>query len=478
MLVQRLTSTGAYGLDAVLDGGFPEGSLIVLAGHPGTGKTVFSAQFLYRGAVDHGERGLYVSFCEGREAFIENMRGFGFDFEGLERRGLFRFLDMVTVKEQAVPSLIEMVVGEAEGFHAKRLVLDSFSALAQAFKEPYDVRIVVHTVLSKLIRSMGCTTIMIEEMPYGSSRIGFGMEEFVADGVIWLKTSELGGYRLRELEVIKLRGAKLKEPRLIFTLQDGFEAFAPIKFKLPEKPQRFKPIPDPPDKYSTGSKTLDEALGGGLPKGSLMMLEIDEKITTQNYHLLLSPIISNFACQGRGVFIVPSSGVDTGKIRSQANIYGATEGQWKENLKIVMPERLLSIESSPNVITVKGEDWAEDLTMAVDAGRKMMAKTGQPVLWVIGADTLISLYGEKECEEILNLAATLARIENAAVIVIVKAGYRDLAVRLSAVADVYLRITRKRGTTLIYGVKPRTGLYAVKLDTSMGYPLPELKPIL
>ncbi|MGQ9543541.1 MAG: RAD55 family ATPase [Candidatus Bathyarchaeia archaeon] len=62
-------SSGIDGLDAVTGGGFPKGSLILLAGNPGTGKTVFSAQFLVRGA-EAGEPSVYISLAEDRGLFI------------------------------------------------------------------------------------------------------------------------------------------------------------------------------------------------------------------------------------------------------------------------------------------------------------------------------------------------------------------------------------------------------------------------
>jgi hypothetical protein len=43
--------------------------------------------------------------------------------------------------------------------------------------------------------------------------------------------------------------------------------------------------------------------------------------------------------------------------------------------------------------------------------------------------------------------------------------------------DVYLKLTREHGALLIYGVKPRTGLYALDVDASKGYPMPSLTPI-
>jgi len=465
-------------LDIILDGGFPRNSLILLAGNPGTGKTVFSAQFLYRGAVDYDENSVYVSFAENRETFFENMKAFGFDFESLEKKGKFSYLDLLTVKERAVPTILNLIIKETRKVKARRLVVDSYSALAQSFQEPIDVRIIVHTVLGKIVRDMGCTTLLIEEVPIGRTEIGFGIEEFVADGVIRLRTSELEGRLFRDLELLKLRGARLKERKLAFTLEGGFKVFPPFKPKPIKRPKRFQPIPDPPGMYSTGIKALDKALGGGLPKGFVMLLELDEKISTLIYHLFIAPMASNFVLQGRGVIDIPSSGVDPALFHKYIGVYGGTEEEWRRYARIISVRSLKPPEDFPNVIVVKGEDWREDLDKVLEASKQLTAETGQPNLSIVGVDTLITLYGEKHCEEILNLSATDARRAGAPLIAIVKAGFRKLAVKLSPIADIYLRLTMKHGCPLLYGVKPRTCLYAVEMDVSKGYPQPKLTPIL
>jgi len=477
-LAGRFISSGVEGLDVVLGGGFPRNSLIILGGNPGTGKTVFSAQFLYHGAINCNENGVYVSFAENRETFIENMKDFGFDFERLEKEGKFRYLDLLTVKENAVSLILNMIVEEASRIKARRLVVDSYSALSQAFKELVEVRIVVHTVLGKIVGGMGCTTLLIDEVPIGRSKIGFGIEEFVADGVVRLRATELEGYRFREIELIKLRGVRVKEHKLAFTLEGGFKVFPPFKPMSAEKPKRFQPVPDPPGKYSTGSTSFDEALDGGLPKGSVTLLELDEKISTLMYHLLVAPTAANFVLQGRGVFVVPSSGVDPTLFRRYIGVYGGTEDEWTCYTKIIVGGSIKPPEVAPNIIHVKGEDWKEDMGKVLEASEELAAKTGQPSLSIMGVDTLTTLYGENRCEEILNLTAAEARRTGAAVIVIVKAGLRDLAVRLSSTADLYLRLKREHGCLLLYGVKPRTGLYAVETDTSKGYPVPKLTTIL
>ncbi|MEM0313950.1 MAG: ATPase domain-containing protein, partial [Candidatus Bathyarchaeia archaeon] len=118
----EMISTGVEDLDTVLGGGFPKDSLIILAGNAGTGKTIFSAQFIYRGAVNFGENGVYASFSENRETFMINMKSFGFDFEGLEKDGRFSFLDLLTVKESAVSAVLDLIISEVERIKAKRLV--------------------------------------------------------------------------------------------------------------------------------------------------------------------------------------------------------------------------------------------------------------------------------------------------------------------------------------------------------------------
>jgi len=133
------------------------------------------------------ENGVYVSFAERREFFFDNMKRFGLDFEVLESQGKFKFLDMMTISEGAVSSTLDIVLREVLEIDAKRLVIDSFSALAQAFKRKIDARIILH-MLDKLMRQTGCTTLLLAELPTGSKTLGLGFEEFVADGIILFET--------------------------------------------------------------------------------------------------------------------------------------------------------------------------------------------------------------------------------------------------------------------------------------------------
>lgn len=197
--------TGIAGLDEMIEGGFPRGSLILLAGSPGSGKTIASAHFLYHGAKNLNENGVYLSFAERREFFIDNMQKFGFDFETLEKDGKFKFLDLLTTREDTVSSTIGLLSREVLELNAKRLVVDSFTAMAQAFYKRIDARIILH-MIEKLMGKSDCTTLLLVELPTGTKTIGLGFEEFVADGVIMFETiDEQEGIRKRAV-VRKMRG--------------------------------------------------------------------------------------------------------------------------------------------------------------------------------------------------------------------------------------------------------------------------------
>ena len=197
--------TGINGLDDMIEGGFPKGSLVLLAGSPGSGKTIASAHFLYHGSKNLNENGIYLSFAERREFFIENMRKIGMDFETLESQGKFKFLDLLTTREDTVSSTIGMLSREVLELDAKRLVVDSFTAMAQAFNRRIDARIILH-MIEKLMSKSGCTTLLLVELPTGTKTIGLGFEEFVADGVVLFETvDEREGIRKRAV-IRKMRG--------------------------------------------------------------------------------------------------------------------------------------------------------------------------------------------------------------------------------------------------------------------------------
>ncbi|RLI05416.1 hypothetical protein DRO26_02245, partial [Candidatus Bathyarchaeota archaeon] len=458
-------------------GVFPRRILILVAGNPGTGKTIFSACFLYHSAVNCGENGVYVSFTESSEFFYRNMKNLGLDFKKLEEEKKFKYLDLSTVREDGLSSLLSRILEEVFWLNAKRLVVDSLSAIVQAFEKPIDVRVTLHTILSKIIHQAKCTTLLIVEIPFGEERTSFGVEEFMADGVIVLKAGELYGRMYRSMEIRKIRGTPLPERTLTFTLSGGFKAFPPFKPEPIKHRERFKPIPDLPERFSTGSPDLDNLIGGGFRKGSLVLLEVDKHVSTLQYHLVLSPTPWNFLASGRAVMIVPSVGVDYTIVRERVMEAGLTETELNKLLKIFIPTSF-DPPKKPYIVTFGGKDIEEDYQKYIQIEEELMSKNGQPILRIIGVDLLVTYYGKEAAAKIWSFDATRIREKGNLGIVIFKPGYTSSSKMLSSVADVHLKLTRKRGALIFYGIKPRTNLHIVEMDVSSGVPLPKLTPIM
>jgi circadian clock protein KaiC len=201
------TATGTPGLDTITSGGFPKNKLILLAGGPGAGKTIMAAQFLYAGATKYGEKGVYVSFAETAEAFKEEMKLLGMDFEELEKKGLVKVIDLITTAKPALDSNLTAIVENVETLKAERLVIDSFAAMTTAVRERIEVRVIAH-LLQKFLLKLGCTTILITEIPWSRTVIGAGVEEFISDGVIIIEPFIENNELRRRLMVIKMRGSK------------------------------------------------------------------------------------------------------------------------------------------------------------------------------------------------------------------------------------------------------------------------------
>ena len=77
--------TYILGFDELIEDGFPQESMILLAGNLGSGKSIFASQFLYEGATRESEKGVYVSFSETRVSLLRNLLRFGWNFETIER---------------------------------------------------------------------------------------------------------------------------------------------------------------------------------------------------------------------------------------------------------------------------------------------------------------------------------------------------------------------------------------------------------
>jgi circadian clock protein KaiC len=253
-------STGVPGLDSLIKGGIPKGNTAMIVGNPGTGKTILCSHFVYEGLTTKDENALYISFSESKTQFYANTERFGMDFEKFERQNKFTFLGLASFTKDGIQDTLEEILATIRNTKAKRVVLDSFSAISLAFEDKSEARTTVQVLLGKIMRSEEVTTVLIIEIPYGSNNIGSGIEESVADGIIQLEQVEDNASPII-LRILKMRCTAInREPHICTIGKNGMKLYPKQRLRLTYRAVE--------ERITSGIPGFDERIGNGLIRGT------------------------------------------------------------------------------------------------------------------------------------------------------------------------------------------------------------------
>ncbi|MCG3217150.1 MAG: AAA family ATPase, partial [Candidatus Heimdallarchaeota archaeon] len=181
---KQKTEIGIKGLDAILKGGVPKGSSILLSGVAGTGKTTLGIQFICKG-TERNEKGLFISTEEDSDRIKEIALGYGCNFDKLEKEKMIKII-YFPQDEMNVNRNLDDIKNTMDKFQPDRVVMDSFSVFLHKVKETSSQRIKAFE-LSSIVKNYGSTSLYISDIQAGENTISrFGVEETVMDGVIVL----------------------------------------------------------------------------------------------------------------------------------------------------------------------------------------------------------------------------------------------------------------------------------------------------
>jgi KaiC/GvpD/RAD55 family RecA-like ATPase len=218
--ILSVVKSGIEGLDSLFaDGGLPEGNAILVLGGPGAGKTIFGMQYLYEGATQYDENGIFVSLLEHPEKIRKHTLKFGWDMETLGEKGKLTLIDAVTqrvTKPEMDASILKrgldmthllgIIKQTVKKTKTKRVVVDAISALALSLSDVFEVRTEMLR-LSLGLAELGVTTLVISEAPHADiGTTEFPVEAFLFDGIITLHLDSQA--QKRRLAIRKMRGAK------------------------------------------------------------------------------------------------------------------------------------------------------------------------------------------------------------------------------------------------------------------------------
>lgn len=252
--------TGIAGFDEITQGGVPTGRPTLICGSAGAGKTLFSIEFIVRGAVQLGEPGVIITFEEKVEDLEANVASLGFDLKKLQRDNLLR-IDHVHINRSEIEETGEYDLSglfirleyAIDQIGAKRIMLDTIENLFGGLGNNGILRAELRRLFGWL-KEKGVTAIITGEKGDGQLT-RHGLEEYVSDCVIFLDHRVINQISTRLLRVVKYRGSLHGTNEYPFLIDEEGISVLPVTSLLMDAKISTQRV-------SSGIPALDRMLGG------------------------------------------------------------------------------------------------------------------------------------------------------------------------------------------------------------------------
>lgn len=262
-------STGLPELDRILAGGLPTGAMIVLAGPPGTGKTILAQQIAFSVASDEHPVRYYTTLSEPHAKLIRHLEPFEFfDHASLGKRVSYLHLTELAQGtqegERGLAAVMEEIVAGALDHSPSLVVIDSAKALHH-FTDDNRLRETVFSLASRVSHT-GATLLLVGE--YTPDELETAPEFAVADGIIQVANTAVGPIDRRTLRVVKMRGTDYLTGEHSFRIgPGGYELFPRLETTAPSSNGRLLE-----SRHGFGLAEVDGMTSGGTPAGDATLV--------------------------------------------------------------------------------------------------------------------------------------------------------------------------------------------------------------
>ncbi|MGO9752826.1 MAG: RAD55 family ATPase [Solirubrobacteraceae bacterium] len=260
---QRLLSGHAQ-LDQILGGGLPANGIAIIAGLPGSGKTILAQQYAFHNAASERPAVYLTTVSEPAEKVLRYGQSLSyFDPAAVGSSVIYDDLGEL-LSGGGLSAVVEHVVAVIKTRRPALIVIDSFKALAAYTDSPLEFRRFLHA-LAGWLSAFPTACLWVGE--YNESDSARCPEFAVADAIIELGSVRTQSRQRRWLRVAKLRGSSFAGGLHTYRISsDGLEVFP----RLADQPDRSSYDANPL-RRSSGIDALDEMLLDGYWEGSSTM---------------------------------------------------------------------------------------------------------------------------------------------------------------------------------------------------------------
>ena len=202
-------STGITGLDALLNGGLIKGRSYLLTGDAGTGKTIACLQFLLS-ALSLGEKAVYVTVDERPSEILESAASFSWDLQPHIQGKSLVILDAASgsAADKGIDpqKLVADLGNYTKSLGATILVIDPITPLLVPTNSATPGQVHARALIQLIQSHLNTTNLFTshDAKPNGHDP-AVGIEQFLASGVLVLRTHEVRGRCERTIHIKKMR---------------------------------------------------------------------------------------------------------------------------------------------------------------------------------------------------------------------------------------------------------------------------------
>lgn len=262
--IRRIPS-GVPNFDHVLGGGIPRGSAMLLAGAPGSGKTILAQQICFHNATPDAPALLFHTLSEPTAKTLLYLSQFD-HFDPAKMNTAVRYVDLgVILRKDGLADSLKMVMDHVKREKPAIVVIDSFKVFDELAENSEDRRKFIYELLVNLL-AWECTTLLLGEYP--ESAIMDSALFSISDGLVRMGQHEFAGNMSRWIQVVKLRGTPHDRERHPFRITSaGVELLqrAPADAKEPG-------VAGDIVRTRTRLSKLDDLLGEGIPRGASLLV--------------------------------------------------------------------------------------------------------------------------------------------------------------------------------------------------------------
>jgi circadian clock protein KaiC len=253
---------GLEALDRLYGAALKPGTLLVIMGHPGSGKTTLASTMCVTNAL-RGWNCLYVSLQEDKEKLFAYSKGMGLDMYEAERRGLLKFVKLpATMSVESLEGMLDLISRTSLESGSRVIVIDSVNVMLLGVRDDNRKRALLQNFFTELPMALNGVVVLVEEVRPRRDEAYLSPIEFAADIVLLLRHEISRGLISRYLEVRKVRGSRISVARMPFIIRQGRGIEVMV-------PPHLEDIPAEKDKISLPCPELEGALGP-LRRGTII----------------------------------------------------------------------------------------------------------------------------------------------------------------------------------------------------------------